>query len=145
MGDILSFDEADRILRKVEEWLTCFPPAYRVTDPDLQWDENYPYVKLQRCQLHVVGYMMMLAPLKYYLTRGPNAKFMKYDGTEGNFRAEAVSISPKLMAASCRLFDAYFPPTPTSISHPSSYLIRHLSYALLLFGIPLAVFLNEWK
>jgi hypothetical protein len=105
-GGLLSPDQAETIQREVEKWFDSFPPAYRVADPDMQWDEDYQYVVLQRCQLHVVGYMTMLAPLKGYLTRALDPQC---PGTEIGFRSRAVSISLDLMDASRRLFDCVFP------------------------------------
>jgi hypothetical protein len=103
---LLSPAQAETIEQEVEKWLSSFPPAYRVADPDTQWDEDYQYVVLQRCQLHVVGYMTMLAPLKGFLTKvwdldSPDAEI--------RFRATAVLISLSLMDASQRLFNCIFP------------------------------------
>jgi hypothetical protein len=99
-------DQAETIQQEVEKSFGSFPPAYRIADPDMQWDEDYQYVVLQRCQLHVVGSMTILAPLKGYLTKALDPH---YPSTETSFRARAVSISLKLMNASRRLFDCVFP------------------------------------
>ncbi|KAL2009930.1 hypothetical protein VTN00DRAFT_5737 [Thermoascus crustaceus] len=80
---ILSPAHADIIQQETEKWFASFPPAYRITDPDLQWEKEYRYVALQRCQLHVVG----------------------------SLRERAVDRSLKLMDASRRLFECIFPAT----------------------------------
>ncbi|KAH8594863.1 hypothetical protein B0O99DRAFT_623802 [Bisporella sp. PMI_857] len=106
VGGLISPAQAETIQQEVEKWLASFPPTYRVADPNIQWDKDYQYVALQRCQLHVVGYMMILSPLKGYLTRDLGSGS---PGSESSFRTRAVSISLKLMEASHRLFNCIFP------------------------------------
>jgi hypothetical protein len=105
-GGLLSPAQAETIQQEVEKWFDSFAPAYHVADPDMQWDEDYQYVDLQRRQLHVIGYMTMLAPLKGFLTKdwdqgSPDAEI--------RLRATAVFISLRLMDASQRLFNCIFP------------------------------------
>lgn len=75
---LLSPTQADTIQQEVGKWLASFPSAYRVADPDMKWDEEYHYVALQRCQLHVVGYMTMLAPLKCFSHEGCGFRLSQY-------------------------------------------------------------------
>jgi hypothetical protein len=103
---LLSPPQAETIQQEAEKWLASFPPAYQVADPDTQWDQEYQYVVLQRCQLHVVGYMTMLSPLKGYLTKLLDSGS---PDIELSFRANAISVSLQLMDASRRLFNCIFP------------------------------------
>lgn len=105
---ILSPAHADTIQQETEKWFASFPPAYGTADPDLQWEKEYRYVALQRCQLHVVGYMTMLCPLKQYLTRSMDSNM---SDTERSLRERAIDCSLKLMDASRRLFECIFPAT----------------------------------
>lgn len=105
---VLSPAHAGTIQQETEKWFASFPPAYRITDPDMQWEKQYRYVALQRCQLHVIGYMTMLCPLKSYLTWSMDSNM---PDTERSLRARAVDLSLKLMDASRRLFECIFPTT----------------------------------
>ncbi|KKA19284.1 hypothetical protein T310_6741 [Rasamsonia emersonii CBS 393.64] len=105
-GGILPADQAVTIQQEIEKWFSSFPPAYRVTDPDTQWDEEHRYVILQRGQLHAVGYMIMLHPLKPFLTRSVDSGL---SDMERSLRPAAVDCSLKLMQASRQLFDCVFP------------------------------------
>ncbi|KAL3470611.1 fungal-specific transcription factor domain-containing protein [Aspergillus californicus] len=69
MGGALSLNQAMSIQQETESWFESFPPTYSISNPDTRWDESHQFVKLQRFQLHVIGYMMMLMPLKQCLTK----------------------------------------------------------------------------
>ena len=107
-GGLLSSTYADTIQQAAEAYRASLPPSYRMTNTDTQWDKDYPYVVLQRLQLHVIYYMVMLSPLKGHLTMNlPSGSSSHRSKT----RAEAVSISLNLMDASHQLFDYIFPAT----------------------------------
>ncbi|KAJ5097248.1 hypothetical protein N7456_007969 [Penicillium angulare] len=101
-----SSEEADSIRSMINGWLASLPPAYRETEPDLQWDESYLYVPFQRRQMHAIAYMTMLQPFKRFLTKNYNKKSSEKDKS---YRASAVDIALHLMTVSQRLFDQVFP------------------------------------
>lgn len=103
---LLPADQAVTIQQEIQKWFSSFPPVYRATDPDTQWDKEHRYVVLQRSQLHAVGYMIMLHPLKPYLTRSADSGLSEM---EKSLRPAAVDCSLKLTQASCQLFDCVFP------------------------------------
>lgn len=41
-ADVLGFEA------RMVEWETSLPAVFRLEDPDLRWDEQYPWLKLQR-------------------------------------------------------------------------------------------------
>lgn len=107
-ADTLTPAHASAIQAETEKWLASFPPYYRVIDPDIQWEKECRYVALQRCQLHIVGYMTMLCPLKSCLTSSTGSNI---PDAERSLRTRAVDLSLKLVDASRRLFELIFPTT----------------------------------
>ncbi|PWY89724.1 hypothetical protein BO70DRAFT_368421 [Aspergillus heteromorphus CBS 117.55] len=69
MGGILNPTQAVSIQQETERWFDSFPPPYRLIDPDTRWDQSHPYVTMQRHQVHAIGWMVMLLPLKQCLTK----------------------------------------------------------------------------
>lgn len=69
MGGVLSLTQAMAVQQETEKWFKSFPPAYSISNPDTRWDETHRFIKLQRFQLHIIGYMMILMPLKQCLTK----------------------------------------------------------------------------
>lgn len=69
MGGVLSPTQAMTVQQETEKWIKSFPPAYSISNPDTRWNETHRFIKLQRFQLHVIGYMMILMPLKQCLTK----------------------------------------------------------------------------
>ncbi|KAL2820761.1 fungal-specific transcription factor domain-containing protein [Aspergillus granulosus] len=69
MRGALSPTQAISIQEETEKWFGTFPSAYSIPNPDTRWDNTHQFVKLQRLQLRVIGYMMMLMPLKQCLTK----------------------------------------------------------------------------
>jgi hypothetical protein len=99
-------DQAISIKSDIDQWFTSLPPAYRETDPDTQWDEKHIYVALQRRQMHAIGYMTMLVPLKVFLTKTFDSRS---SDTDRALRHTAVDIAVHLMNVSHRLFDHVYP------------------------------------
>jgi hypothetical protein len=94
--------------REVEDWLSSFPPAYSITEPDTSWDKEHPYIVLQRRQLHATAYMIKLDLLKPYIIKRVNGITPEIDQA---FQSIGVDCCLKLMEASQRIFDLIFPIT----------------------------------
>ncbi|KAF2260095.1 hypothetical protein CC78DRAFT_585199 [Lojkania enalia] len=111
MGDVLIIpnltgEQVLAVEAECEQFIEELPAVFRLDDPDLSLDEQYPYYVFQRCQLHVVIYMTMLDFLKPYLTKSPNERETSHDR---QFRTMGVDISLKLLKVSRKLFDHEFP------------------------------------
>ncbi|KAJ5166940.1 uncharacterized protein N7482_005721 [Penicillium canariense] len=106
MGGTIDVTQAYPIKSDIDQWLTSLPPAYRETNPDTQWDEQYVYVPLQRRQLHTIGYMTMLLPFKSFLTKTFDVQSSDADRAS---RGTAVDIAAHLMEVSHRLFNHVYP------------------------------------
>ncbi|OJJ35331.1 hypothetical protein ASPWEDRAFT_172145 [Aspergillus wentii DTO 134E9] len=105
IGGTVPSAHAATVQQEVEKWFASFPPAYRITNPDSQWDTDYRYVTLQRHQLHAIGYMTRLIPLKTYLTKCET----DIPDNEKIFQSTAVECSLKLMETSHKLLECILP------------------------------------
>ncbi|KAL4949581.1 fungal-specific transcription factor domain-containing protein [Aspergillus filifer] len=103
---VLSSTEAMTIQQETEKWFASFPPAYSLTAPNTRWDSTHPFVKLQRFQLHAIGYMVMLKPLKQCLTKQYAADST---GIVKTLQATAVKNALKLLAACTELLRHILP------------------------------------
>ncbi|GAD94787.1 hypothetical protein AOR_1_408074 [Paecilomyces variotii No. 5] len=107
-GGTIVPSHADIVRDKTEKWFSSFPPPFDITAPDTRFDNEHPYVALQRCQLHLCGYMAMLTPIKSTLTKD----LASASPSEKNLQGRAVSYTLKLMESSKGLFQSIFPDTP---------------------------------
>ncbi|KAL4989284.1 fungal-specific transcription factor domain-containing protein [Aspergillus falconensis] len=94
MSGVLSPTQAMAIQQETRKWFESFPPAYYLSNSDTRWDDTHQFIKLQRFQLHAIGYMVTLMPLKQTLT--------KHITTESpsigkSLRTTAVEIALKLL------------------------------------------------
>jgi hypothetical protein len=106
MGGTTKPSQANAIKVDIDRWLASLPPAYREASPDIQWDEKYIYVPLQRHQLRAIGYMTMLLPFKAFLTKTFDSKTSE---TDKALRSTAVEIALHLIDVSHGLFDHVYP------------------------------------
>ncbi|KAL1869776.1 hypothetical protein Plec18167_007700 [Paecilomyces lecythidis] len=104
----ISPSHADIVQDEIKKWFSSFPPAFDITAPDMRFDDEHPYVALQRYQLHLSGYMVMLTPIKSSLTKN----LASASPNEKNRQGKAVSYSLKLMESSKGLFRCIFADTP---------------------------------
>jgi hypothetical protein len=102
----LSATHAISIQEQTEKWFDSFPPAYSILNTNTQWDSKFHFVKLQRLQLHVIGYMMLLMPLKECLTKQFGAHS---SSIEKGLQRTAAENALKLLAACDELFRHTFP------------------------------------
>ncbi|KAL6352129.1 hypothetical protein LRP88_14572 [Fusarium phalaenopsidis] len=51
-------------LATTENWMSALPPVFSFFAPEKRWDEDAPWLRFQRLQLHCVGYMTQLALMK---------------------------------------------------------------------------------
>ncbi|KAL2865446.1 uncharacterized protein BJX67DRAFT_358917 [Aspergillus lucknowensis] len=96
MSGVISPNQAMSIQQETEKWFDSFPSAYAILDPDTRWDATHHFLKLQRFQLHIIGYMMMLMPLKQCLTKHFNTNS---SSMEKGLRMTAVENALKLLRA----------------------------------------------
>ncbi|KAL5002656.1 hypothetical protein BDV10DRAFT_105388 [Aspergillus recurvatus] len=94
MSSVLSLAQAMSVQQETEKWFKSFPAAYSISRPDTRWDETHHFVKLQRFQLHVVGHMVMLMPLKQILTEHIDTES---PSIEKSLQTIAVEIALKLL------------------------------------------------
>ncbi|KAF7136949.1 hypothetical protein CNMCM5793_006653 [Aspergillus hiratsukae] len=106
MGGTMTPAIAVTVQQETERWLASFPPAYRLVNPDMQWDHDYKYVEVQRKQLHTIAYLVMLMPLKQCLTRD-----IHHDSSsiERNLQPTAIDIALKLIKAAHQLLECMLP------------------------------------
>ncbi|PIG83511.1 hypothetical protein AARAC_002490 [Aspergillus arachidicola] len=100
MNESLSPMQSVSVQEEVEKWFASLPSAFRLIDPDTRWDNTHKYVVMQRHQLHAVGYMVKLKPLKQCLVQNLD------QGAPGVRRgplSSAIDYALKLMDASHRL------------------------------------------
>ncbi|KAL4791747.1 fungal-specific transcription factor domain-containing protein [Aspergillus venezuelensis] len=102
----ISSTEAMTIQQETEKWFASFSSAYSLTDTDTRWDSIHPFVKLQRFQLHVIGYMVMLMPLKQCLTKQIAADST---GIEKALQATAIETALKLLISCDELLKHILP------------------------------------
>ncbi|KAL2796079.1 fungal-specific transcription factor domain-containing protein [Aspergillus keveii] len=106
MGGELSATQAIPIQEQTEKWFDSFPPVYSILNPSTQWDSKFHFVNLQRLQLHVIGYMMLLMPLKECLTK----HFSTHSSSiEKGLQRTAVEDALKLLAACDDLLRHIYP------------------------------------
>lgn len=92
--------------REVKGWVFSFPPVYSITEPDMSWDKEHPYIILQRRQLHATTYMIKLDPLKPYITKRVNEFTPEINQA---FQTVGIDCCLKLMEVSQKIFDVIFP------------------------------------
>lgn len=97
-----------KIEKEVERWIDTFPSVLRDRRPNKDWDETYPYVPFMRCQLNVVAYSFLLAPLKAYLT-GASDPEIKGTQQELDLRGKGVDVCLDLLDAAERFYKLIFP------------------------------------
>jgi hypothetical protein len=106
MGGELSATQAIPIQEQTEKWFDSFPPVYSILNPSTQWDSKFHFVNLQRLQLHVIGYMMLLMPLKECLIK----HFSTHSSSiEKGLQRTALEDALKLLAACDDLLRHIYP------------------------------------
>ncbi|KAE8309558.1 fungal-specific transcription factor domain-containing protein [Aspergillus transmontanensis] len=106
MNESLSPMQSVSVQEEVEKWFASLPSAFRLIDPDTRWDNSHKYVVMQRHQLHAVGYMVKLKPLKQCLLQ--NLDQGAPSVREGPL-SSAIDYALKLMDASHRLLGCMLP------------------------------------
>lgn len=104
--NILSEKQVLDVKSECERFIGELPPIFRVKDPDLSLDEQYPHFVFQRHQMHCVVFITMLHVFKPYLTRQRRDRITERDD---EFRKMGVEISQQLFRVSQDLFDLEFP------------------------------------
>lgn len=92
----------------LDKWLGTFPAALRDHRPNTRWDEKYPNVPFMRCQINIIAYSYLLAPLKPYLLGKADPGVMRSQ-VGIDFRAKGVDTCLDLMRAGERFYDLAFP------------------------------------
>ncbi|CAO2658571.1 Nn.00g062940.m01.CDS01 [Neocucurbitaria sp. VM-36] len=102
----LSGEQVLVIESECEKFIEELPAIFRITEPDVSLDEQYPYFVFQRHQLHCVIFVTMLDLLKPYLTRDRQDKATDQDD---EFRKMGVDIALRLIKVARNLFNHEFP------------------------------------
>lgn len=97
----------------LEKWMGTFPAALRDHRPDTRWDQKYANIPFMRCQLNVVAYCYLLAPLKPYLLGTADKEIMNTQLGK-DLRVKGVDTCLDLINASEKFYDLIF---PTSIKY----------------------------
>ncbi|KAE8391759.1 hypothetical protein BDV23DRAFT_171346 [Aspergillus alliaceus] len=98
--------QAISVQEVTEKWFASFPSAFRLVCPDTRWDSTHKYVVMQRLQLHAIGYMVMLMPLKQCLVQ---ALDQDTPSVQKSLWSYAIGYALKLMDASYRLLGCMLP------------------------------------
>lgn len=108
MGTDTSVQLVLEIEEVLERWMSTFPAALRDHRPDTRWDAQYPNVPFMRCQINVIAYCYLLAPLKPYLLGNADSKIMNTQlGTD--LQLKGVDTCLDLMRASEKFYELIFP------------------------------------
>lgn len=108
MGTDYSVELVLEIEDELEKWMGTFPAALRDHRPDTRLDQKHPYVPFMRCQLNIIAYAYLLAPLKPYLLSKADSDIMNSQlGT--NLRTKGVDTCLDLMRASEQFYDLIYP------------------------------------
>lgn len=93
---------------ELEKWMGTFPAALRDHRPDTRWDQQYPNIPFMRCQINIIAYAYLLAPLKPFLLSNPESEMLNSPlGT--TLRTKAVDTCLDLMRASEQFYDLLYP------------------------------------
>lgn len=93
---------------ELEKWMGTFPAALRDHRPDTRWDQKYPNIPFMRCQINIIAYAYLLAPLKPFLLSKADSEMLNSSlGT--NLRGKAVDTCLDLMRASEQFYDLLYP------------------------------------
>lgn len=108
MGTDYSVELVLEIEDELEKWMGTFPAALRDYRPDTRWDQKHPNIPFMRCQLNIIAYAYLLAPLKPYLLSKADSEIMNSQlGT--NLRTKGVDTCLDLMRASEQFYDLIYP------------------------------------
>jgi hypothetical protein len=106
VADGLSAKHTLEIESECEKFIAELPAIFRVKNPDLSLDEQYPHFVFQRDQLHCVIFVTMLDFLKPYLTRDRRDKITERDD---EFRSMGIDTALRLLRVARDLFEYEFP------------------------------------
>lgn len=105
-GDIVSSSQVLVIKQVIDSWFETLPPVYCLSNPDTQWDKEYPYVFLQRLQLHTIGHMIMFQQLKPYLIKKASENKANPDPNLANL---GIDCALTLVNSSHQFYDLTYP------------------------------------
>jgi hypothetical protein len=106
MSGVLFPTQAMTVQEEAKKWFESFPAAYSLSSPDTRWDETHHFVRPQRFQLHVIGLMVMLMPLKQTLTKHISTES---PSIEKSLQITAVEIALKLLKSCDELLKHILP------------------------------------
>ncbi|KUI53423.1 hypothetical protein VP1G_00924 [Cytospora mali] len=108
MGTDYSIQLVLEIEDELEKWMGTFPAALRDHRPDTRWDQKHPNVPFMRCQLNIIAYAYLLAPLKPYLLSTADPEIMNTQ-LGSDLRIKAVDTCLDLMRTSEQFYELIFP------------------------------------
>lgn len=108
MGTNYSIQLVLEIEDALERWMSKFPAALRDHRPDTRWDHKHPNVPFMRCQLNIIAYAYLLAPIKPYLLSTVDPDMMTTQ-LGADLRVKAVNTCLDLIRASEQFYELIFP------------------------------------
>jgi hypothetical protein len=111
LGDVkatkdISATQVTAILAEIDMFTDELPPVFRMNEPDLSLDDQYPHYVFQRLQLHSVIYVTKFDFLKPYLAGDPRKP---KNCRDAQFRNTGVDLALELLKQARLLFDHEFP------------------------------------
>ncbi|POS69434.1 hypothetical protein DHEL01_v212172 [Diaporthe helianthi] len=108
LGVNYSVELALELEDELEKWMGTFPAALRDHRPDTRWDQRYPNIPFMRCQINIIAYAYLLAPLKPFLLSKADSEMLS-SPLGANLRTKAVDTCLDLMRASEQFYDLLYP------------------------------------
>lgn len=104
----LSSQEASDATATIETWFADLPAVYQIP-PDTSFDDKYPYLRLQRLQLYLIGNSAIQGALKPWLTKTNGPKDSSTAGLDHTLLCTAVDYALLTMEIAEQIFDLYHP------------------------------------
>ena len=103
---ITELSDIEEYQKMVGSWIERFPRWYRYNNPDRSKDADHPWMKLHRQYLQTTSQLMLLDPIRPYLSRGMSATSPI---REIKIRDDGVGYALKLITALHSLFELVYP------------------------------------
>ncbi|RFU27441.1 hypothetical protein B7463_g8891, partial [Scytalidium lignicola] len=93
----------------LDAWILTVPSVFSSRTPDTHWDAEYPYIPLQRINLHVLHQMTLLMLLKPVVTQDISNMEEGDEGQIFTLQQSAIASSISVIRSCRELFDKYMP------------------------------------
>src|ERR1700750_928781 len=68
-GETPPIEKVHILQADIQQWMDDLPPAYSMVNAEEKWDQEFPYLVIQRLQLHSCAWMLKMDSFKSFLTR----------------------------------------------------------------------------